>query len=363
MTNGNLQRVRYFDRQLLRADDFKLEQEYHINKLTQLVSRFPYGIVRGLNVICDKDGFKIEPGLAVDQAGKAIVVGEEGLLVSVDGFSSEEPYLSLRYVEKEVSVGLSACDTPLQKNRIEESIEVGWRRSSNQEPWITVAKIIEKPDDEEQSNEKYCENHVIIDKDKQGREIRRNASLLQAEQIAVGAITEEKIKDGVVTLDKLAADIEFRPAGPAGGDLDGSNYPEPRIVKDAITSAKIAEWDSAEDPQTKGIITEHIRDGAVKSNKLSLINELMIGTLNPDEEVVIDEKPVEAEPNAIIQVIPTKIVSNNEANEGELSWTILKVKFTSSTEKLKYIIKIKNEGKTIIEYQIREIILGKVLEQ
>ena len=50
MDNNNLKRVLYYKGQLLTAQDFRDEQDYHINRLRQLVGRFPCGIISGLNV-------------------------------------------------------------------------------------------------------------------------------------------------------------------------------------------------------------------------------------------------------------------------------------------------------------------------
>ena len=312
--NINLQRVRYFNRQLLTANDFRVEQKYHREKLAKLVQRFPWGIVDGLEVSChqkddadDFDAFEIQPGLAVDRNGNAIVVGE-ALRVSISEFElhRDEPYLSLKYEEKEDCVGKSSCDKPLQNNRIVESIKHGWTKRPNPliegESWIAVAKIRKKTTNDEKKltnseKEIICGDYVIVIKDESGNEIRRNASLLQAEQIAEGAIASnkledgavtsakirnvdgtfdttdnygiktEQIRDGAVTSAKLAADIEARPIGDAGGDLDGSTYPNPIIKPSAVTSAKIADWEEGSTPET-GIKTEHLQNGAVTSEKL-----------------------------------------------------------------------------------------------
>ena len=50
MSNGQLERLIYYKGQLLTSRDFEDQQEYHRKKLQQFVQRFPYGIVKGLNV-------------------------------------------------------------------------------------------------------------------------------------------------------------------------------------------------------------------------------------------------------------------------------------------------------------------------
>jgi hypothetical protein len=108
--------------------------------------------------------------------------------------------------------------------------------------------------------------HVIEGKD--DPKIRLDAALIGTEQIAKDAITAEKIKDGVITTEKLASDVEAFPKGPAGGDLK-DNYPDPTIKDRAITSVKIADWDKKTVNSETGITTDHIRDRAVTTDKLA----------------------------------------------------------------------------------------------
>lgn len=72
-------RVRYFERQVLRLEDFVDEQAYH-RAMQQRHNLYHHcwGIVTGLVIIPEKDddGFVILPGYAIDALGREVVVSE-----------------------------------------------------------------------------------------------------------------------------------------------------------------------------------------------------------------------------------------------------------------------------------------------
>lgn len=72
------QRNRYFYGKLLTAEDFIAEQNY-FNAKIRLMNRllFGSGVIAGLNVIkTDETGAAIESGVALDSAGREIIVPE-----------------------------------------------------------------------------------------------------------------------------------------------------------------------------------------------------------------------------------------------------------------------------------------------
>lgn len=72
------QRNRYFYGKLLTAEDFIAEQNY-FNAKIRLMNRllFGSGVIAGLNVIkTDENGAAIESGVALDSAGREIIVPE-----------------------------------------------------------------------------------------------------------------------------------------------------------------------------------------------------------------------------------------------------------------------------------------------
>lgn len=92
-------RVRYFDGQLLSAEDFADEQAYHINKRRLLNLRLlGAGVVDGLNVSVDTpSAVVVTPGLAIDSRGNEILV-ECSVLLDIG--SHQDPFfVTIEYTE------------------------------------------------------------------------------------------------------------------------------------------------------------------------------------------------------------------------------------------------------------------------
>jgi hypothetical protein len=72
------ERPRYFAGKLVTAEDFELEQRYHIEKRCLLNPMLQgAGIVSGLEVVAGKQGtVTVAPGLALDPHGREILVSE-----------------------------------------------------------------------------------------------------------------------------------------------------------------------------------------------------------------------------------------------------------------------------------------------
>jgi hypothetical protein len=69
--------VNYFDGQLLSADDFRTEQDYHRN-MRYLHNRLlhGWGVVDGLDVDDDGGRVRVSPGVAIDALGRELVLPE-----------------------------------------------------------------------------------------------------------------------------------------------------------------------------------------------------------------------------------------------------------------------------------------------
>jgi hypothetical protein len=109
MNEKPIERMSYFNGQRLEADDFKLEQEYHIRVRRWLnKSLYSAGIASGLEVRPDPGNPQqviVGPGMALDNEGREIILLDEER-VSVVGTKSEKPgmvegnYLYIQYREE-----------------------------------------------------------------------------------------------------------------------------------------------------------------------------------------------------------------------------------------------------------------------
>lgn len=208
MSCDGISRIKYYQGQMLTARDFQDEQDYHRQKHSNLLRRFPYGIIGGLEVTCaekdeelpgDYDGFLIKEGLAVDDQGNEIIVPEQGYKVPLTEFDPNKPYLSFRYIEEETQVGNGVCGASTKNNRIQECFSHSWDTAPNISPSITVA-LIEVVDE----NAGSCGDFSVqLTEEEGGPRIRIDAQLIDTEQIADSAIVESKIRTNAVTSMKI----------------------------------------------------------------------------------------------------------------------------------------------------------------
>ena len=77
MTPDEIKRLRYYEKQYLRTQDFQDEQAYHIEmRRRHLIAHHSWGIVVGLEIQQDPTSkiWTVQPGMAVDGYGREIVV-------------------------------------------------------------------------------------------------------------------------------------------------------------------------------------------------------------------------------------------------------------------------------------------------
>lgn len=101
MSDTTVTRVRYFDRQFLRTQDFVDEQAYHLAlRRRHDIGHHIWGIVSGLEPTADADGnLSVGPGVAVDGYGRTLVLAERAFLSAgdFDDRASEELDVWLLY--------------------------------------------------------------------------------------------------------------------------------------------------------------------------------------------------------------------------------------------------------------------------
>ena len=98
------ERPRYFPGKLLTAEDFELEQRYHIDKRRLLIRMLHGGgVVSGLEVAQEDATVTVAPGFAIDSCGREILVCEPQQLAIPPG--GETVSVCLVYAEMETDRG------------------------------------------------------------------------------------------------------------------------------------------------------------------------------------------------------------------------------------------------------------------
>ena len=132
------ERNNYFYGKLLSVDDFCLEQRYGNDK-RRMLNRFLYGagVVTGMNVVgMDDTTILVESGLALDYAGREIVIDEPVAcrLQTLEGFDNYEEdrntgclYLCVAYEEEETQAVHSISHSDQKENTSFNKIREGYR--------------------------------------------------------------------------------------------------------------------------------------------------------------------------------------------------------------------------------------------
>lgn len=141
----SFERNRYYAGKLLTSTDFLAEQDY-MNRKRQFLNRFVLGrgVVCGLGVFnLDDFSIMVESGIAIDGAGREIVVGGSVVkkLSAVEGFdeiTGERAMLCLRYKEEGIQPvyvpGKQEAGEEYECNRIEEGYQLFLRDTASEQP-------------------------------------------------------------------------------------------------------------------------------------------------------------------------------------------------------------------------------------
>src|SRR5215207_29440 len=75
MSDRQVTRVHYFERQFLRPADFADEQDYHVAmRRRHNISHHTWGVVTGLEVTAEEGNLYVQPGVAVDGYGRELIL-------------------------------------------------------------------------------------------------------------------------------------------------------------------------------------------------------------------------------------------------------------------------------------------------
>ncbi|MCP4368028.1 MAG: hypothetical protein GY797_07945 [Deltaproteobacteria bacterium] len=234
--NKEIYRLKYHDGQVLTHKDFMDQQEYHINKLNQVLKSFPPGIIKGLEVEIDGNEVVILPGLAVDEKRNHIMVLEEvrkSIILNKESKKENTFYIGIRSKDERVDGGTSweRC------TRIQETYEIIFIRKSKSDEDSNGTGILAEEVRNKDSNEIDILAKEVLDKDCE-------------EIVILGVIVEndEKKYDIVLTERNKSVlfyeeDIKFQ-SGDKGhrhiGNGDGNQLGENALLSRSVTSEKIA---------------------------------------------------------------------------------------------------------------------------
>lgn len=130
MSEEPIERLNYYNGQRLEAEDFRLEQGYHL-RIQRWLSKslFSAGVADGLEVYKTDDGKQVlvTPGLALDDLGRAIIN------VNPVQLTPQAKYLCIRYAERKERPEVGSCNP----------------RSKSHEPmpqWGGPARIVSEPE-------------------------------------------------------------------------------------------------------------------------------------------------------------------------------------------------------------------------
>jgi len=142
---GGLERVRFFSRQLLSADDFKQEQDYFREKLRRHNRKLHgWGIVCGAEVRVETDTtLTVSPGYALDPHGEEIVIEPECSIDVCDVADGAAAFLAVRYVEEPTRPvpAVGGVEGEAEYSRTREGFELEVHSTCPAEPWVVLADI------------------------------------------------------------------------------------------------------------------------------------------------------------------------------------------------------------------------------
>ena len=159
----SFERNQYYYGKLITQQDFVSEQRY-MNDKRRLINRFLHGagIAAGLQVVrMDEHSFSLEAGLALDEAGREILVDKPTVqrLDRLDGYEAllersgtEMVYLCISYAEKDVYPSRTVAANDQETGKVYDKSREGFRL------WLTSAPFEEDGD----TVRSFCESRSVM---------------------------------------------------------------------------------------------------------------------------------------------------------------------------------------------------------
>jgi hypothetical protein len=281
-------RVSYFDRQFLRAEDFQVEQAYHLGRRRGIsVGMFRPGIAIGLDVVrLDAASVRITAGLAIDRLGREIVLEADSGPIAVDPAAPVEIWIAYAEAGSDPVSYLGAAEQRFTRTAEAPAI-VPVPPGSVPADGIRLAVV--PPGGEPEMNarpvagprDRSVAGPSLADRAVTSRALAEADGGASGQDTASGSgIKTDHLQDGAVTGDKLAAGVadglferiaeKLNETGlPIG---DGSIAAE-MLADDAVASRALAEAaPGSTDQDTSsgtGVKTGHLADQAVTGPKLA----------------------------------------------------------------------------------------------
>ncbi len=184
---ADIKRLRYYTYQYLQKPDFRDEQFYHVDMRRRLNKTLrSYGIIEGFTLKLEKDNnkkiIKVNPGIAVDEEGREIILDEE----------------------------MKIFEEPLQSNSILRIVVEYYEEPSNEPlPPFNINNL--EPDDEAEGgdNMRYHENPKFSI-------ITKNGLYVQGKTIILGKVRTDQhgnIYHGIIEDDREYANVHLASEG------------------------------------------------------------------------------------------------------------------------------------------------------
>ena len=290
-------RVSYFDRQFLRAEDFRLEQGYHLGRRRGVsAGMFHPGVATGLDVVrVDAGSVRVTAGLAVDGRGREIVLDEDSGVFPVDPAApveiwiayAEAPSDRVSYLDADEPRFARTDETPAIVPVPPGSVPANGIRLAVVPPGGVPdmsARPVAGPRDGSVTEVSLADAAVtaraLADAAISSRALAEADGGASGQETATGTgVKTNHLQDGAVTAAKLAADVADSLFDRVAERLnetglpiaDGAIAPD-MLADDAVSSRALAEAaPGSADQDTSsgaGVKTGHLADQAVTGPKL-----------------------------------------------------------------------------------------------
>jgi hypothetical protein len=316
-------RLNYFTGQLLTEDDFKEEQQYHIDTLrSHNRNLHTWGIAKGL--IVEKSGSKnitVSKGMAIDSLGRQIVLDK---LIEIDLSASTAPmlYLTISYGEKEIDFKEENGDKVNTRILDEPVIEYDQNKPDEPSLKIILARLVL---DREKD---LLESIDLVDR----KHVKTIGGDIDVKSIVFSLSSEDS--------DKFPMIKGVDGANP-GLEINSKNT---TLKGDLSISGKMS---GSLDQNMVG--NEQILTGSVPISKMKTVPRLGSAEIGPKSEVKVEY----TEPSTKHRFFMTSVIPVTPESIIEWKWQVEK-----ETDQFQYILVVKNlsKKKIDVEYMYYEIL-------